>query len=114
MNAVASVVSDRDGLTDEFLRSACIRAASSPLKGESNDVADGVGFDQESVVSELRVDDVDFILTRQQTRDLQLLFQRVEAVAGDAGDRDARAHCVQCFRDAASSTTDVVMVHGFT
>jgi hypothetical protein len=53
MNAVASVVSDRDGLTDEFLRSACIRAASSPLKGESNDVADGVGFDQESVVSEL-------------------------------------------------------------
>jgi hypothetical protein len=53
MNAVAPVVSDRDGLTDEFLRSACIRAASSPLKGESNDVADGVGFDQESVVSEL-------------------------------------------------------------
>ena len=65
-------------------------------------------------MSELRLYDVHFIVTRQQTRDFQLLFQRVEAVAGDAGDRDACTNSAERFGDAASSSTDVVVVHGFT
>jgi hypothetical protein len=108
VNFVAELINEND---EEAMRSAYLRATSS-LKGTPNDLADRVGFEQEPVVPELRLYDVHFIVTRQQTRDFKLLFQRVEAVARDAGDCDACANSAERFGDATSSTTDVVMIHG--
>lgn len=61
VNFVAELVNEND---EEALRSAYLRATSS-LKGSPNDLADRVGFEQESVMSVLRLDDVHFIVTRQ-------------------------------------------------
>ena len=59
-------------------------------------------------------DHVHGAVTRQQSSDLLLLVERVEPVARDARDRDARANGAECRGDATAGATDVVVVHRLT
>jgi len=84
------------------------------VKRCSHYVPHGPGLEQKSIVAELGLDDVHLFSTRQQSRDLQLLAERVETITGNAGDGDAGTHRAERDGDATAPATDVVMVHRLT
>ena len=83
-------------------REPIVTAVRASREGAGDDLADGLGLDEEAVVAGDRLDHLDARARREQRRELVLQPERVEPVRRDAGDRDvavdARAARRRCRR----------------